>query len=97
MNEYRHERWSQGYRSLIQEMPTMAAAKKKHSIPTLEERIIAMEEEIDEALDALAEERRPKGEGSAIPGGALRRMWEAKAAGNIFYAWLIACKEKANG
>jgi hypothetical protein len=60
---------------------------------TLEERIIAMEEEIDAALDRLAEARRNKEEGSAVPGGAIRRMWEAKAAGNLFHAYLVAMKE----
>jgi len=69
------------------------AAAKKLSIPTLAERIEALEEEVDEALDALAEERRPKGEGRALPADSVRRMWEAKAAGNLFHAWLIACKE----
>ena len=62
-------------------------------VANLEERIVAMEEEIDEALDRLAEERRNKDEGSAVPGGAIRRMWEAKAAGNLFHAYLAAMKE----
>jgi hypothetical protein len=69
----------------------MKAAAKANL--TLEERIVAMEEEIDEALDRLAEERRNKDEGSAVPGGAIRRMWEAKAAGNLFHAYLIAMQE----
>ena len=62
---------------------------KKLSIPTLAERIEALEEEVDDALDRLAEQTRPPN----VPSGVMRRMWEAKAAGNIFYAYLIAVKE----
>jgi len=65
-------------------------AAKKLAIPTLAERIEALEEEVDDALDRLAEQRRP----SNVPAGVMRRMWEAKAAGNIFYAYLIAVKEQ---
>ena len=64
-------------------------AAKKLSIPTLAERIEALEEEIDGALDHLAETHRPPN----VPAGVMRRMWEAKAAGNVFYAYLIAVKE----
>ena len=62
---------------------------KKLSIPTLAERIEALEDEVDDALDRLSEQTRP----SNVPAGVMRRMWEAKAAGNIFYAYLIAVKE----
>jgi len=64
-------------------------AAKKLAILTLAERIEALEEEIDGALDHLSETHRP----ANVPAPVLRRMWEAKAAGNIFYAYLIAVKE----
>ena len=67
----------------------MKAAKKPLSVPTLSERINALEEEVDAALDHLAETHRPHN----VPAPVLRRMWEAKAAGNIFYSYLIAVKE----
>jgi hypothetical protein len=63
---------------------------KKLSIPTLAERIEALENEVDQALDDLAEQTRPPN----VPAGAMRRMWEAKAAGNLFHAYLVAIKEQ---
>jgi hypothetical protein len=63
---------------------------KKLSIPTLAERIEALEDEVDQALDDLAEQTRPPN----VPAGAMRRMWEAKAAGNLFHAYLVAIKEQ---
>jgi hypothetical protein len=68
----------------------MKPATKKLSIPTLAERIEAMEDEVDQALDALAEQTRPP----SVPAGVMRRMWQAKAAGNIFHAYLVAIKEQ---
>src|SRR5262249_10279986 len=64
-------------------------AAQKRKIPTLAERIAALEEESDEALDKLAEEMRPPN----VPGPALRQMWMAKAGGNVFDAYLIASRE----
>jgi hypothetical protein len=63
---------------------------RKLSIPTLAERIEALEDEVDLALDNLAEQTRPPN----VPAGAMRRMWEAKAAGNLFHAYLVAVKEQ---
>jgi hypothetical protein len=40
----------------------------------------------------LAELHRPKGVG-AVPAQAIRRMWEARAGGNVFEAYLLAAKE----
>jgi len=62
---------------------------KKLSIPSLAERIESLEDEVDNALDHLAETHRP----SNVPAPVLRRMWEAKAGGNLFHAYLIAVKE----
>jgi len=69
------------------------AAKKASPIPSLAERVEALKEEVEEALNALAEERRPKGEGRAVPAGAMRQLWMAKAGGNMFEAYLIAVKQ----
>jgi F0F1-type ATP synthase membrane subunit b/b' len=66
------------------------ARKSEKSEKTLEERIEAMEKEIDAELDRMAEEVRPKGEHAAVPTGTIRRMWEARAAGNLFHAYLVA-------
>ena len=63
---------------------------KKLSIPTLAERIEALEDEVDQALDDLAQQTRPQN----VPAGVMRRMWEAKAAGNLFHGYLIAAKEQ---
>jgi hypothetical protein len=57
---------------------------------TLEDRVIAIERECDAELDRMAEEVRPKDEHAAIPAATIRRMWEARAAGNLFHALLIA-------
>ena len=67
----------------------MKTAAKKYVAPTLGERVEAREKEIDAELDRIAEAHRPEN----VPAGALRRMWEAKAAGNIFSAYLVAAKE----
>ena len=66
------------------------AKKKVDIVPSLAERITALEEEVDQELDRLAEEVRPKDEHAAIPAGTIRRMWEARAAGNLFHAYLVA-------
>jgi len=63
--------------------------KSEKKVP-LEERIEALEKEIDAELDRMAEEVRPKDERGAIPAGTIRRMWLARAAGNLFHAYLVA-------
>jgi hypothetical protein len=42
------------------------------------EALIAISQELDDALDVLAEERREKREGWAIPAGSLRNQWNAQ-------------------
>jgi hypothetical protein len=54
-------------------MMSTAARKQKVSAPTLEERVRALRDELDKLLDQIAEERRPKGEGRAVPVGWLRQ------------------------
>jgi hypothetical protein len=71
-----------------------AAAKQKPvSIPTLQVRVEALIEELEEALDALAEARRPKGE-HGIPQPLIRRMMNAKGFGDcLCRSYLAAIKE----
>jgi hypothetical protein len=64
-------------------------AERKYVAPTLAERVEALETEVDAELDKIAEKHRP----SNVPATTLRRMWEAKAAGNLFQAYLVAVKE----
>jgi len=63
---------------------------RKSEKSSLVERIEAMEREIDAELNRMAEEVRPKSEHAAVPAGTIRRMWEARAAGNLFHAYLVA-------
>ena len=76
------------------------AAQKKLTIPTLVERVEALTEELEVALDALAEERRAataKGasEGAiAPPIGTFRRMIDAKGYGDcLCRSYRTALKE----
>jgi hypothetical protein len=70
-----------------------AAAKKAVSIPTLQARVEALMEELEEALDALAEARRPKGE-HGIPQPLIRRMLNARGFGDcLCRSYLAAIKE----
>jgi len=62
----------------------------KKDTPSLAERVEALEKEIDAELDRMAEEQRPKGEGCALPADSMRRMWLARAGGNLFHALLVA-------
>jgi len=64
--------------------------RKSEKTPSLAERVEALEKEIDAELDRMAEEVRPKDEHAAVPAGTIRRMWEARAAGNLFHAYLVA-------
>jgi len=75
-------------------------AAKKVSIPTLEKRVEALREELEEALDALAAERKAlveksaQGEGGAIPQASLRRIIDAKGFGDcLCRSYLVAKKE----
>ena len=52
-----------------------SAVKRKLSAPTLEERVIALMSELDQALDQLAEARRP----ASVPLGSVRMMIDSKA------------------
>jgi len=67
----------------------MKSAKKAAPIPTLAERIEALKEEVEEALTALSEERRP----ASVPGPWIRQNWMARGGGNVFEAYLAAIKE----
>jgi hypothetical protein len=78
-----------------------AAAKKKVSIPTLQERVEGLLVELDDALDELAAERKayaekhgPEGGGGAMPQSSLRRMIDAKGFGDCpCRSYLAAMKE----
>jgi hypothetical protein len=68
----------------------MAAARKKVSIPTLEERVECLMAELEDALEALAAERRPEG----MPQGVIRRMMNARGFGDcLCRSYLAAMKE----
>src|SRR5262249_45185585 len=67
-----------GGASLSMDDVMKSAAKRKLSIPTLEERVEALMEELDQAIDQLCEERRPKGENGAVPRGSVRLIIESK-------------------
>jgi hypothetical protein len=66
---------------------------KKVSIPTLEERVECLMEELEEALDALAEERRPKGP-CGMPATVMRRMMDAKGFGDCKCKTYLCAMEK---
>ena len=66
------------------------AAKKKVSLPTLEERVEALMDELEDALEALAAERRPEG----VPQGVIRRLMNAKGFGDcLCRSYIAAVKE----
>ena len=72
----------------------MKAAAKKLSIPTLEERVEALMGEVEDALEMLAELRRPKGP-CGMPAPLMRRMLNAKGYGDCpCRSYLQAIKEK---
>ena len=78
----------------------MKSVAKKLTIPTLVERVEALTEELEDALDALAEEQRAataKGasEGAiAPPIGTFRRMLDAKGYGDcLCRSYRAALKE----
>jgi hypothetical protein len=66
------------------------ATKKKVSMPTLEERVEALMDELEDALEALAAERRPEG----VPVGVIRRLINAKGFGDcLCRSYIAAVKE----
>jgi hypothetical protein len=75
-------------------------AKQKVSIPTLQERVEALMEELEEALDALAAERKALAdkngpEGGAMPCSVFRRMMDARGFGDcLCRSYLNAMKEE---
>ena len=74
----------------------MSALKKKMRVvaPTLEERIVALREELDSALNELAEERRPKGDGGrAIPVGWMRQEMDIRGGHCLCKSYLAASKQ----
>jgi hypothetical protein len=74
-------------------MLVMPAAKRKVSIPTLEDRVNALLEELEDALDELAQQQRPKSE-HAPPVGIIRRMLNARGFGDCpCRSYLQAIKE----
>ena len=66
-----------------------AATKRKDIVPSLAERIRALEEEAGDEIDRLAEATRH----ANIPAGVIRQMWMAKGGGNVLHAYLAAAKE----
>jgi hypothetical protein len=69
----------------------MTAAKRR-KVPTLEERVTALREELDEVLDQLAEERRPKGEGRAVPAPAMRLEMDIRGGHCLCRSYLAVVK-----
>jgi hypothetical protein len=74
-------------------MMSAAARKQKVVVPTLEERVRALMEELDEILNQIAEERRPKGEGSAVPAGWMRMQLDIRGQHCLCRSYLAAIKE----
>lgn len=71
------------------------AAKRKVSIPTLLERVEALTKELEEALEELAEAKRPKGE-SGMPRPLMRCMMNARGYGDcLCNTYRAAMKENS--
>jgi hypothetical protein len=70
----------------------MNSAARKRKIPTLCERVEALREELDEVLDQLAEERRPKGEGRAIPAPCMRLEMDIRGGHCLCRSYLAVIK-----
>ena len=71
----------------------MKTAKQKVQVPTLAERVECLMEGLEEALEALAEERRPKGE-NGMPRPLMRRMIDARGFGDcLCRSYRAAIKE----
>jgi hypothetical protein len=71
----------------------MVATKQKVVAPTLEERVRALMTELNELLDQIAEDRRPKGEGRAVPQGWLRMQMDVRGGHCLCRSYLAAIKE----
>src|SRR5262249_22756724 len=67
--------------------------KKIRKSCSLVDEINRIKDKVDRELDRLAEERRPKGEGSAVPRDTVRQLWMAKGGGNAIEAYLAVVKE----
>jgi hypothetical protein len=74
-------------------MTSATARKQKVVVPTLEERVRALMEELDKLLDQIAEERRPKGEGRAVPAGWLRMQLDLRGQHCLCRSYPAAIKE----
>ena len=66
-----------------------SVAKRKDIVPSLSERIRALEEEASDEIDRLAETTRH----ANIPAGVIRQMWMARGGGNVLHAYLAAARE----
>ena len=76
-----------------------SAARKKVSIPTLEERVKALMEELDDALNALAAERKALvekngPEGGALPQATLRLLMDTRGWGDCLCRTHLVAKGK---
>ena len=75
-------------------------AKQKASIPSLEKRVEALQEELEDALEALAAARKALcdkngPDGGAMPQSVFRRMMDAKGFGDCpCRSYLAAVKEE---
>jgi hypothetical protein len=74
-------------------MMSTVARKQKVIVPTLEERVRALMTELNELLDQIAEERRPKGEDRAIPAGWMRMQLDIRGGHCLCRSYLAAIKE----
>jgi hypothetical protein len=74
-------------------MSSAAARKQKVVVPTLEERVRVLMEELDAILDQIAEERRPKGEDRAIPVGCIRQELDIRGGHCFCRSYLAATKQ----
>jgi len=66
-----------------------SVAKRKDIVPSLAERIRALEEEASDEIDRLAETTRH----ANIPAAVIRQMWMARGGGNVLHAYLAAARE----
>jgi hypothetical protein len=71
---------------------TRQSTAKKLSIPTLAERVRALEEEVNDALDRLADQTRP----SSVPAGVMRRMWRQRPPAISFAHILLPRRGRAD-
>jgi hypothetical protein len=74
-------------------MMSTAARKQKVIVPALEDRVRALMQELNEILDQLAEVRRPKGEGKAIPAGWLRMQMDVRGGHCLCRSYLAIIED----